>query len=203
MVQQRGVFSRWLMGGLAAGLCLLAGCNETDLGSMRITIKDDLSGDVTMIQMRSGAEARPDHAAEITGVKWASNATIITTIGTFDSIESITLPGVRFSGVTAGDLHTIRVFLARGPEAKWVALLQDTESQQIAQVAHALEVDAAAQRLGKNVKITLRLPGEGASLVKNRFKGLRVSSSGTEVTLVLPAKELLTPGETVEWTVTW
>jgi hypothetical protein len=200
---------------LAAALTLSA-CDERDASSLRLDLKDDLSGTI----VASGLVAPTQPAAVESGtagggVAWSGRAGVMVSRGSFKKLDELNVGGITFQTISAGSAATtgvlrprlIKVTIPRGADVKWPALFSGANDEERAGAQRVLSTEADASPntdLGTSVKITVNIPGKVISSgIALRSRGLSAEKDATTATLIMPVELAKQPGEPLVWHISW
>ena len=156
---------RPVSGRIPAGLSALfiaavsiAGCDDTDVISLRLALADDGSGTVTVNSVQVPEAPGPVERGT-SGATWSQRVNLVAASGSFEDLSSLRVEDIAFerghSGENAG---YVQVTLPLGAEAQWPDLLVAAESDQL-DAASATVDPTGKVKLGKAFKIVLALPG--------------------------------------------
>ena len=189
---------------LLAGLSLFSfGCDESDLTSIKITLKADGSGTI-----RVNCVAIPEATTieqSSPGAMWSNRVQLTTTIGSFDAIEALAVAGISFQMPPAtAKVGYLVVSLPRGPEAAWPEAIAPVSEAQRADAAAALDETGKLAVLGKKIKIEIDLPGEvSATGAFPYLPKVAPSKKKTIATLAVPVEIGREDGEAITWNIAW
>jgi len=185
-------------------LLLLGACDETDLVSVRVRLREDLSGSVRSSALQESGAGGAVEAASL-GVVWDSRAEVVCAAGRFAELSDLSLADARFeAGAGAGGLHFVRVVLPRGEGARWPAAFVPLAKDRREAVAQALDPERKASEVGEALKIEIELPGSVVSHgLTGKVRGAKSSAEGELATLIVPVDAGRTEGEPFVWHLTW
>lgn len=196
---------RWMGMGTLLLVGLLAGCDEEDVVSLRIRLREDLSGSMVVSSIGEATQVSPvESGAE--GVEWEERLALSMTSGSFARLSGMAFHGLTFDAGTSAGLGYLRVRIPRGPEATWVDALvpgelRATERKQ--RLSEALGGTRLA-RVASSLKIVVELPGDAlAHGLNTRALGLEEEVQGAEVSLVVPFDLALGEDPDIVWHLTW
>jgi hypothetical protein len=182
----------------------LAACDETDAVAIRIHLRDDFSGRVTMSNVAlMPAESPLQQATQ--GVEWQSRAAILCSAGKFASLGALKISDIDLtSGDGGGGLAFVRVSLPRGDSAKWYKVLIPLTAEERAGAAASIDPEGKTKNVASSIKLEIELP---ANVVGNgltgRVRGIKVKDEGTTATLVVPLDVAQLAGDPIVWHLTW
>lgn len=199
-----------------AAMMTLSACDERDASSLRLDLKDDLSGNV----VASGLVAPKQPAAVETGttgggVEWSGRAGVMVSRGSFKKIDDLNIGGITFQTIDAGSVATtgvlrprlIKVSIPRGADVKWPALFAGASDDERASAQRVLSTEADGSPntdLGTSLKITVSIPGKVISSgIALRARGLSAEKDATTATLIMPVELAKQPGEPLVWHISW
>ncbi len=182
--------------------CLLAigGCDDTDIGSIEISLKADGSGDLTVVRvMNSSTDAS---ASDIQGVNWDSSASLVVTKGSFQQLSSLKFGEVTFEMKDHGFL---RVELPRGADVVWPTLLTVFDTKDRATLKDNVKKTSVGTLSMNSVKIVLNLAKKPIScgVAESVVLGLSPSIEKQTVTLNIPLDLIRAGGHPIVWDITW
>ncbi|MGQ0627852.1 MAG: hypothetical protein ACT4PL_07100 [Phycisphaerales bacterium] len=200
--------------GLACSL-LLSGCGEEEVSSIRITLKDDLSGTLSSRSVTIPSAANPPAVEGATqGVTWGARGEVVMATGTFADLSALKIADITFE-CDGKNPMAARVLVPRGPQAQWPKLLTVTDRELRERTAAALAPEVKRPTAGSVLTIAVKLPpGMRAvtSGVKGLGRGLNATMESTLVTLTVPVEVALGAGqsepnkivtEPLSWHFTW
>ncbi len=188
---------------LVLGACLAAaGCNESDLTSIRLALEADGSGSIRVSALEVPQEPFAVER-ESSGATWSDRIGVKAVAGSFAAVSDLAVAGITFdAGATGSGIHYLDVTVPVGPGSPWVAAIAPLSEAQRAASARAFDPTGRVQRVGSTVSIVVELPGEvtGSSVTPHR-RGVTASMRNDSATLLVPvdAPDL----GTVIWHVTW
>jgi hypothetical protein len=183
---------------------LAAGCDESDVVSVRIRLAQDLSGRIATSCVRIPDPAAPmEHISA--GVTWQSRLHVVTALGTFASLSDVRIEDITFAAQSAGEtLNSLEVVLPRGPDARWPRVLVPLSEDERRQAAETLDLSGRMRAVGSEVKIEIELPsrviGHGLSA---RAHGAKEKTEADTATLIVPLAGALEQDEPLIWNLTW
>lgn len=181
-----------------------SGCDESDAVSVRVRLKPDMSGNLTVSSLVLPAEAS---AAErgTQGVAFAGRASLSCAGGTFADLAKVVVEDIQFS--TAADADgscRVRVAVPRGPTARWPRSLTVPAPDERRKAVVAVDPDGKATKLGASLKIEIQLPRPVVSSgVVPKLKGVELSDEGRTATLLVPVERGVEEGDAMVWHLTW
>lgn len=188
---------------LAATLGLIAGCDESDASSLRITINPDFSGSLIASSVQAPATPGPAESAS-GGITWTARGSITMASGAFADLARVELADLKFEYGGAGTSPFLKVTLPRGPKVTWPAALAIPSAETRDAVAKALDPRAAASTVGKSVKIEITVPTKVVTAgLSGRARGLASAFDEKVATLSVPMEVALADGPALVWHVTW
>ena len=194
---------KWLvaMAAVALGLAL-HGCDETDLGSVQCTVREDLSGRLAVVRIVPAESLAPEPAA---GVTWDGTAGVVASVGEFKDLSAVRLADIGFAaGKSDAGLAFVKVTVPRGPQAKWPAMFLGASDEAVRKAAATLTDAQAAQNIGRTLKLTLKLPADVVSAgLATPVRGVQPAHQKGEATLVVPLDRGREDGAPIVWHVTW
>ena len=182
--------------------CLLAigGCDDTDIGSIEITLKNDGSGEITVVRVMSSSPSstQPD----VEGVDWNSSAALVVTNGHFDQVSSLHLGEIKFQMAQSGFL---RVELPRGSNVKWPSLLTAFDAKAQEALNHSAKKTSIGTLSMKSVKVVLTLPSTPISsgVAESEVIGISPTIKKTSASLIIPLDLIRNDGHPIVWDITW
>jgi hypothetical protein len=155
----------------------IGGCDDTDIGSIEITLKNDGSGEITVVRVMSSSPSstQPD----VEGVDWNSSAALVVTTGRFDQVSSLHLGEIKIEMAQSGFL---RIELPRGSNVKWPSLLTAFDAKDREALNQSVKNTSIGTLSMKSVKVVLTLPS---------------------VTLTIPLDLIQIDGHPIVWDITW
>jgi hypothetical protein len=189
---------------VAALAALAAGCDESDVVSVRIRLKEDLSGTIVTTSLLVPADAGPVERSS-NGVTWSDRVNVVGAAGGFENLSALALGDILFAcGVLAGGACYLQVTLPRGPDARWPKTfvpLADVEQRRLGPI---FDPSGRAKGIGSNLKLWIELPAPALAhgLVPSAT-GARQSVEGNEASLVVPVDTARIGGRPLVWQITW
>lgn len=193
-----------LPGLLLALPLFLSACDENDAVSIKVRLKDDGSGTLTVSGiLLPPAPARVELATK--GVAYDKRVEMSAATGRFAALTGISVADIEFkSGEGEGGFRYVRVTLPQGASSQWPDAFVPFDERTRLDAAGALDPSGKAKDLGSNLKIELELPapvvGNGAT---GKVRGTKVSIEGATATLVVPIQPARGASEPLVWHLTW
>lgn len=191
---------------VAGAAAFAAGCDETDAGSVTITVKPDGAGSIVASALTVPA-AGPAEAGS-GGVNWSSRGGVIVSRGAFTDLNGVRIGDATIKLSKDGAATVMLLSLPRGAGAKWPGVLS-IGAEQRGQAADVLDPDAKDQKrtskVGATGKFTVTL--EGKRIVAHgadaTVRGLTSEADKATATLIVPLEFVRRDGEAIEWRVVW
>lgn len=195
---------RWITLLLVLCASALAGCDETDVVSIRIHLRDDLAGTVT-----TSALAQPTVEGAIQsqsqGAAWDSRVDVACAAGRFESLSALKLADLAFHAGEADEgLCFLKLALPRGEKALWPRALVPLSSDERSRASSAIDPSGKTKNVGSVIKIEIELPKPVVSSgLTGKTRGTKATHEGAVATLVVPLDTALSDGESIVWHLTW
>ena len=189
---------------LPLALVLLAGCDETDVVALRLSVAEDLSGTV-----RTSALSRPPEPGPVThaieGVEWDSEVEVVAAAGRFSALDGLRIADISIkAGASDDGLSYLRISLPRGENVRWARTFVPLSVDERQRAAVAIDPSGKSKDVGSTIKLEVELPrevvGNGLS---GRTRGTRNKTEGEVATLVVPIDIALSAGDPIVWHLTW
>ena len=182
--------------------CLLAigGCDDTDIGSLELTLKDDGSGELTIVRVRASSPS--EQMSQIGGVEWNSSAALVVTTGQFSNLSSLNVGDLKFQTKSNGFL---RVELPRGEDATWPKLLTVYDKDERQALKDSVKKTSIGTLSTESVKVVIKLPSNPIStgIAESEVLGVSPSMDKTSVTLIVPLELNRDGGHPIVWDIHW
>ncbi len=182
----------------------LAGCDEEDLTSIRVSVNADGSGTIM-----ASAVAVPQEPTGIergtVGATWSDRVTVTAAVGTFDSLTQLVVGGISFNhDVSASGMMTLSVVLPLGAETQWAKMISPMSPAQRGESARAFDRAGKIKSLGATLKMVIELPNEVVSTgVTPRLSGVSPSNKHNTAVLLIPVDTALEATGSLRWHLTW
>ena len=183
---------------------LLTGCDENDAASIKLRLKDDGAGTLTVSNMSvPGEPTRAEMAT--TGVAYDKRVELAAATGRFGALSGITVSDITFSaGEGEGGFRFVKITLPQGPNAQWPNTFIPFDERTRIDAAGALDPSGKAKDVGANLKIELELPAPAiGNGLTGKVRGTKASNEGSTATLVVPIQASRAGGEPLVWHLTW
>lgn len=193
--------TRWTF--LIVLIVVVAGCDESDLSSIHVSVNSDGSGTV-----RLNSVSVPDSSGALegtsAGVEWAGRVNLRSSIGSFTSLDGLRSAGIVFeTNTTERGIRSVDVIVPLAADATWRQLFSPNSVAQRIEAAEAFDATGRAKSIGCALKIVVELPAEviagGITRTKARLKH---KTSGKVATLSLPV-DIESDVDAVVWHLTW
>ncbi len=184
-------------------LSLLAGCADSELVGIHITLAKDGSGTLTARALQATATPGPAEAPT-KGVSFQVRANLVSSQGTFQSLDSIELGDreVRFVR-TDSEMPGMRVFLRRNKDLAWVKALVPDEATRRS-LAKVQDPNSKRNEIADAIRLEVQVPDQViASGVAPQGRGVEAAHERNRAHLVLPVAAMLVEDEDLVWNVSW
>jgi len=182
----------------------LAGCDEEDLTSIRISFDADGSGTimasaVAVLDQPTGIEAGT------MGATWSDRVTMTAAAGAFETLSELVVGGISFHhDMSASDMMSLSVTIPLGAEAGWTTMISPMTPAQRAESARAFDRDGRIKSLGSTFKMVIELPSDVVGNgVTPRLTGVSPSTRHNTATLLIPVDTALAATGSLTWHLTW
>lgn len=192
-----------------AGSLFLAGCDENDAVSVKVRLKDDGSGTLTVSGMvmptEPSAVERAAAAGPTSGLAFDKRVELSAASGRFTALTGISVADIAFaSGEGEGGFRFVTVTVPQGNNARWPATFVPFDERTRLDAAGALDPSGKAKDVGQNIKIEIELPAPGVGNgVTGKVRGTKASLEGATATLVVPIQASKGATEPLVWHLTW
>lgn len=178
----------------------VGGCDDTDIGSLELTLKSDGSGEVTIVRVRTVSSE--EQSSHIQGVEWDARVALIAKTGHFSEISSLNIGDLRFESKNTGFM---RVELPRGKNVSWPNLLTVYDQGERQALKDKVKKTSIGTLSTDSVKIVLNLPAAPISsgVAESEVLGIAPSIDKTSVTLIVPLSLIRDGGHPIVWDITW
>lgn len=182
----------------------LAGCDDEDLTSIRVSINADGSGTIM-----ASAVAVPEEPTGIergtVGATWSDRVTVTAATGTFETLSQLVVADISFSQVvSASGIVTLAVVLPLGAEAQWTKMISPMSQAQREESARAFDRDGKIKSLGSKLKLVIELPNDVVGNgVTPRLSGVSPSNKDNVAELLIPVDTALEATGSLQWLLTW
>lgn len=189
-----------LLLGAALGL---SSCDTSDASSIKITLNQDLSGE--LLTSAVSVPPQPDASQNaIGGAAWQASGAIAMAKGSFPDITKLNIGGITFETHSPMGDPILRVTIPRGPDAKWPAAFTVPSKETRRAASKALDPNAKVSTLGDAIKIEVDVPGVVISAgSSSKARGVNSTFEETRGALTIPVEVATTPGEPIIWHITW
>ncbi len=182
----------------------LAGCDEEDLTSIRVSINADGSGTIM-----ASAVAVPQEPTGIergtVGATWSDRVTVTAAAGTFETLSRLVVADISFRHVeSASGMVTLSVVLPLGAEAQWTKMISPMSPAQRGESARAFDRDGKIKSLGSTFKMVIELPNDVVGNgVTPRLSGVSPSNKRNTAVRLIPLDTALEATGSLQWHLTW
>lgn len=185
-------------------LLLLPACSDPELVGIHVNLQRDGSGTVTTRALVATAAQSPAES-KTQGITWSTRANLCCSQGTFRSLGEVKFGDgeLRFVAATGDELPRLRVFVQRGPAAKWVqALVPDLEGRRA--MAKVYDPSGKTKEIGDAIRIEIMVPGTVISSgVQPAGRGVDASHERNRAILVIPVATASEKGEELVFDLSW
>jgi hypothetical protein len=181
-----------------------AGCDESDAVSVRVRLKPDMSGNLTVSSLVLPVEAGAGEKAT-QGVEFGGRANLVCAGGTFAELGKVVVDDLTFTSASDADGSCrVRVSIPRGPSARWPKSLTVPAPDDRRRAVVAFDPDGKANKVGATLKIEIQLPKPVVSSgVVPKLKGVELVDEGRTATLTIPVERGTEEGDPMVWHLTW
>ena len=190
---------------LATALATLAACSGSELVGFHVTLK---GGGAAQITTRALVDAPKPGPAEVQakGIQWSdSRAALVHSQGTVTDLAAVRFgdDSLRFVPRLEGEGPSLRVYLQRGPDKKWVQCLALPKAVRTP-LAKLYDPTGKTSDFAQ----TIRLEVEGAtaaiaSSVHPSARGVEAGREGNRAFLLVPVETAIEAGPELIWQITW
>ena len=182
----------------------LAGCSESDVIALRIQLKGDFSGTVSVCSLALPPEGGPLERKS-SGVEWSTRMSLVCSAGAFPNLSRLRVEDVKFLGGSTPDgLNYLQVTLPRGPAAQWVKTMVPLARPEREKAALAFDPGGRIKDIGAAVKLRIDLPGLVVGHgVTAGARGVDETADKQRAELLVPVDLAQKPGEAIQWHLTW
>lgn len=190
---------------LAVSLASLTACSGSELVGFHVALKGGGAAQITTRALV--AEPKPGPAEVMaTGVQWGNaHAALVHSQGTVTDLTAVRFgdDSLRFVPKLEGEGPSLRVYLQRGPDKKWLQCLALPK-------ASRTPLAKLYDPTGKTTDFaqTIRLEVEGAtaaiaSSVHPSARGVEAGREGNRAFLLVPVETAIEAGPELIWQITW
>lgn len=187
-----------------AVLPLLAACDEEDVVSVRVKLREDLSGTV----VTSGLVPATEPSAlerTVEGATFEGRTQIAASSGRFAQVGALRVSDVEFSaGEGEGGFRYLQIKVPQGAASLWPDVFVPISEDDRVRALGALDPSGQAKDAGSYLKIEIECPSKVVSSgLVGKVKGTKSTTDGSTATLILPIQASKSAPDSLVWHLTW
>ena len=185
--------------------CLAASaCGEEDLTTVRLSLREDGSGTITVVSVEAPAEGAAVEGAA-SGVAWKRRVSVHAAAGEFADASLLTVSDIAFDwGVGDGGMAWLQVVVPLGADRRWVGIFAPIPEDQRSELAETFDPTGTVKTISASMRIVVELPRDVVSSGAVRVgRGIAASHKKNIATLAVPVDLTALHDESIVWHITW
>jgi hypothetical protein len=195
------IFCLW---GVSVACLLGSACGEEDLTSIRLSLREDGSGTITVVSVEAPAEGAAVEGA-VSGVTWKKRVSVNAAAGDFADPSRLKVADISFDwGVGDGGMGRLRVMVPLGADRRWVRTIAPIPEDQRSELAETFDPTGKIKTISASVRIVVELPRDVVSSgAAPAGRGITASHKKNTATLTVPVDLKAARDESAHWHITW